>query len=303
MSEQETRRISSNFRKFFLRGLAIILPTVLTIGILIWAYNLVRDKIAQPINRGVKQLILVTTPWPAPKPDVGILADPLPPAQRTEQRNWLDESERAVWSASGETADSLRQISRNRQLNQWWSKYAFGLDLIGLGVAIILIYIAGAFLGSFIGRRLYQRGEELLQRVPLIRQVYPSVKQVTDFLVGTDKKKLKFSRVVAVEYPRKGLWSVGLLTGDTMHDIKERAGLDCYTVFVPSSPTPFTGYVITVPRSDTIDLPITIEQALRFTVSGGVIVPPSQLRDPGERPALDLPGGGKSHTVAVATDA
>ena len=303
MSKQKTRRTRSNFRKFFLRGLAIVLPTVLTIGILIWAYHLVRDKIAQPINNGVKQLILVTTPWPAPTSDVGILADPLPPAQRTEWRNWLDESERAVWSASGETAASLRQISRDRQLNQWWAKYALGLDLIGLGIAIILIYTVGALLGSFIGRRLYQRGEELLQRVPLIRQVYPSVKQVTDFLVGTDKEKIKFSRVVAVEYPRKGVWSVGLLTGDTMHDIKQRAGGDCHSVFIPSSPTPFTGYVITVPLSDTIDLPITIEQALRFTVSGGVIVPPSQMRGPGDRLALDLPAGGKSDTVAVANDA
>jgi uncharacterized membrane protein len=103
------------------------------------------------------------------------------------------------------------------------------------------------------------------------------VKQVTDFIfAGNDDDKLKFNRVVAVEYPRKGLWSVGLVTGDTMQLIQDRAGQSCVTVFVPSSPTPFTGYVITVPKQDTIDLGITIEEALRFAISGGVIVPDSQ---------------------------
>ena len=67
------------------------------------------------------------------------------------------------------------------------------------------------------------------------------------------------------------------MTGDTMRTIQDHAGQDCITVFVPSSPTPFTGYVITVPKTDTIDLPVTVEQALRFTVSGGVIIPPTEV--------------------------
>ena len=117
----------------------------------------------------------------------------------------------------------------------------------------------------------------MLHRVPVFRAVYPYVKQVTDFLVGSGEPKTHFSDVVAVEYPRKGLWSVGLVTGDTMATIQDQADQSCITVFVPSSPTPFTGYVITVPKDDTIDLPITIDQALRFTVSGGVIIPPSQV--------------------------
>jgi len=150
------------------------------------------------------------------------------------------------------------------------------LDLIGLIVAVVLIYFVGILLGSYIGRSLYNKGEQLLHRVPLIRSVYPSVKQVTDFFFGSPEQRIQFSKVVAVEYPRKGLWSVGLVTGSTMQTIQDRAGKDCMTVFVPSSPTPFTGYVITVPREDTIDLAITIEEAIKFAVSGGVLVPPKE---------------------------
>jgi len=82
--------------------------------------------------------------------------------------------------------------------------------------------------------------------------------------------------VVAVQYPRKGLWSVGMVTGDTMSRIQEAAGEPCLTVFIASSPTPFTGYVITVPKGDTVDLPITVEDALKFAVSGGVVIPANQ---------------------------
>jgi len=170
-----------------------------------------------------------------------------------------------------------------------WARRAFVLNLIGLIVAILLIYIVGAILGSFIGRRLYARGEQLISKVPLIKQVYPSVKQVTDFLVSPadEAEKMRFSRVVAVEYTRRGLWSVGLVTGSTMRMIQDRAGKPSLTVFVPSSPTPFTGYVITAPTEDTIDLPMTVEEALRFAVSAGVIVPPSQLIATSQAPAVE----------------
>jgi uncharacterized membrane protein len=82
--------------------------------------------------------------------------------------------------------------------------------------------------------------------------------------------------VVIVEYPRKGIWSLGLMTGETMRVIEAVAGVECVTVFIPSSPTPFTGYTLTVPRDSVIELPISLDEALRFVVSGGVLVPPSQ---------------------------
>ena len=280
MVEREKAPKRSNFRRFFLRGLAIVLPSVLTIWLLFIVYNFLQEKIARPINQGVRWAILTATPWPAPALDIAALpADK--PLSAEEQNKWqatLDQKRRQEWQAAGYSIRWLQDENRQRRLTAWWKRYAIGMDLIGLAGAVVVIYVVGAFLGSFIGRRLYHRGEELVAKVPLIRQVYPSVKQVTDFLTGGDNSQaMQFNRVVAVQYPRKGLWSVGLVTGDTMHLIQEKAGAPCMTVFIPSSPTPFTGYVITVPKTDTIDLPISVEQALRFTVSGGVIIPPTQI--------------------------
>ena len=283
----------SNFRRFFFRGLAILLPSVLTIWIIIAAYGFIQTRIAEPINRGVRELVILVTPWP-----------PVYESEIEARREIVegDREQFAAWQAAGGGRDWLRTDARRSKLwSQWWKPYRFPLDLIGLVIAIILIYMAGRFLGSFIGARIFARGEELLRRVPLVKQVYPSVKQVTDFLVGgSDDQKMSFNRVVAVEYPRKGLWSIGLVTGSTMQSIQDRTGRACMTIFVPSSPTPFTGYVIIVPREDTIDLSVTIEEALRFTISGGVVIPPSQqIPDPDRSAVSAVSNGAAKDQVRV----
>ena len=96
---------------------------------------------------------------------------------------------------------------------------------------------------------------------------------MTDFLFSD--QKLSFSRVVAVQYPRKGVWSVGMVTGSGLRRISENPGTEMLTVFMPTSPTPFTGFIIVVPREETIDLDMPIEQAVRFFISGGVLSPDS----------------------------
>ncbi len=266
MVKQDHGATKSGFRHFFFRGLAILLPSILTIWILFVAYQFVQNRIAGPVNEGVR-MAWSYAPWPpVMEDDIEAVRSRLAKEPGLDKQVLFDRP-------------FLQRQARRDQIDRWWRAYAFPLDLIGLIIAILVIYMAGAFLGSMIGRRLYRRGEDMIAKVPLIKQVYPSVKQVTDFLVGgSDKKdKIKFSRVVAVEYPRKGIWSVGLVTGSTMRAIQEHMVQPCLTIFVPSSPTPFTGYTITVAAEDTIDLPVTIEQALRFTISGGVIVPPQQL--------------------------
>jgi uncharacterized membrane protein len=289
-----------NFRRFFLRGLAILLPTVITIWLFVWAYGFVQNNFAGPINEGVKLLLVHYSPLPAAmdedydevfakkNEDGGLTA--------TQKNAWTVADEGFRKTLGPDVYDTTRQLEQRRHwmraqpeieqsvhtgvVERWWTSFTIGswvvMDLIGLIIAIILIYIVGWLVGSFIGRRLYYRGEELIHRVPVIRSIYPSIKQVTDFFVGAKENRQQFSAVVAVEYPRKGLWSVGLVTGETMRFIQQRAGQDCLTVFIPSSPTPFTGYVITVPKADTIDLPITIEEAIKFAVSGGVLIPPGQ---------------------------
>ena len=118
----------------------------------------------------------------------------------------------------------------------------------------------------------------LLYRIPLIRAIYPHVKQVTDFLLS--ERQVEFSGVVAVEYPRKGTWSVALSTGRPINTVQNSVEEELITVFIPSSPTPVTGYVIQVPRHETIELSLSIDEALRFTISGGVIKPGEMLPEP-----------------------
>lgn len=244
------------------------MPTALTIWILAAAYGFVQKNIADPINAGARELVLRTTPYPAVSDaEVSAYRDSLEGDERRAVRAVRNPGRREVMVSS---------YARRAKLRSMWADYGIVFDLIGLIVAIVLIYILGVLVGSYIGRRLYQRGERMLQRLPLVRSIYPSVKQVTDFMVGADADRPQFNRVVAFEYPRKGLWSLGLVTGATMRAVQERTAANLVTIFVPSSPTPFTGYVISVAEEEVIDLPITIEEAIKFIVSGGVLMPPSQ---------------------------
>ena len=310
--------------RFILRGMATLLPAVLTLWLLVFAYGFVRDKIAAPINWGVQGAVIKFTDWPPPTDEdfADVWQSREDYLTALQEQDWdirreehLEELEKAEPKLNASTVGNIlrdRRLAwmkdqpeivldaRRVRLEKKWNSIAVGkwhvLDLIGLIIAIILFYFAGALMSNVIGRQIKHRGEKLIDRVPLIRRVYPAVKQVTDFFFGdNDDERMKFNRVVAVEYPRKGLYSVGLVTGDTMKHIETAMGEPCLTVFVPSSPTPFTGYVITVPARDTIDLGISIEDALKFAVSGGVLVPPSQMIHRGSG------GSGASVTSNVAT--
>jgi uncharacterized membrane protein len=111
-----------------------------------------------------------------------------------------------------------------------------------------------------------------------VRNIYSSVKQVTDFMLS--KSELSFSRVVAVEYPRVGLWSIGFVMGEGLIDVASAAGEPVLSVLLPTSPMPMTGYVVMFRKSEVLDLKLTIEEALEFIVSCGVVVAPHQWQSP-----------------------
>jgi len=274
MSKNHHRSFRSDFRIFFVKGLAILLPSVLTLWIVVQLFLFVQMKVAEPINVGIRfgVIRLAPTILPASKqPGWFVVTD-----EQVEQL-----AQERVRQAQRPRSDaSLRSLIRERNLKEFWDEHWY-LRTIGLAVAIILIYLAGRLLGGYLGRRIYTRLEQFFTRLPVVKQVYPHVKQVVEFIFG-EREKIKFSRVVLVEYPRKGIWTVGLMTGESMRTITENAGEECVTVFIPSSPAPFTGYTITAPRNETLDLPITVEEALRFVVTGGVLVPASQSDDPAD---------------------
>ncbi len=324
MTDSERPGKRSNFRRFFIRGLAIVLPTVLTIWLLLVAFSFVDQRIGQPINAGIRELVIRFTDWPpATEQNFRDTFEELPVSVREDE--WQIHLEKRAQALGVPVANLPRRVILDEQLQwqraqemavrlarrnafeTWWNQYKLGtwplLNLIGVLLAVVLVYIVGAFLSRSIGNRLWKAGEDAIHRVPLVGRVYPAFKQITDFVFGDDSEdKLQFNRVVAVQYPRKGLWSVGLVTGNTMRTIQDRAGRACLTVFVPSSPTPFTGYVITVPIEDTVDLPVTVEDALKFAVSGGVVVPPQQMipenpRELGAQPSPPAPTAGSASTT------
>lgn len=226
--------ITGRFRSYFLRGLAALLPTMLTIWLLVWGYRFVQVNISNHINRGIVWLILNL------QPDPGYF-----------------------------TA---------QELMDFWV-YGWG-SIAGFIIALVAVCIVGLLLASVIGRTLWRAVEKFLMNTPVLKKVYPYIKQITDFLLTQGNKEKIFSRVVAVEYPRKGIWSIGLVTGAGLTEVQQRMQQNVLAVLIPTSPTPFTGFIIMVPKEETIELDLAIDEALRFVISGGVITPSCKLKDP-----------------------
>jgi uncharacterized membrane protein len=217
---------SEDFRRFFVRGLAALLPTLITISLLIWIWDLLWNNVGRFI------LMLIQEIWVRLEPTVPLT-----------------------------------------KVRFEWSEDSFKNRIIGVLLAILLIYIVGVFVGNLIGRTAWRLAERAVMRVPLIRAIYPAVKQVTDFLLAEKKQTFEGSRVVAVHARDPNVWSIGLVTGSGLHPLNEAMSEEMVTVFIPSSPTAFSGYVVVVPRDAIVEMPLTVEEAMRLLVSGGVISP------------------------------
>jgi uncharacterized membrane protein len=153
------------------------------------------------------------------------------------------------------------------------------LSALSLSLAIIGMYFLGRFVTARIGTWFVRQGEGVLTRVPLVRNVYSTVKQVTDFVLS--EREVEFQRVVALEYPRAGSWTLGFVTGEGMLDCAAEVREPMLTVLVPTSPVPAGGFTVMVTKSSVIDLNLTIDQAVQFVVSCGVLIPPHQKASPG----------------------
>ncbi|HUU91322.1 MAG TPA: DUF502 domain-containing protein [Phycisphaerae bacterium] len=154
----------------------------------------------------------------------------------------------------------------------WYDRYWLGW--LGVVAAVIGLCVVAYFVGTFLGTRIVRFFETSIMRMPILRRIYPGAKQVSEFFFA--ERQVEFRRVVAIEYPRRGLWSVGFVTGRSLRAITEQTEEELLTVFIPNSPMPVTGYIVAVPRREVIDLPISVDEAFQFTISGGVIVPPAE---------------------------
>ncbi len=159
----------------------------------------------------------------------------------------------------------------------------FGFEVPGLGVilTVLLVLITGFFVANFFGRRVVTAWESLLSRIPLVRSVYGAIKQITASLFSDASQS--FREVVLVEYPRRGLWMLAFVTGETPKTFERVTGDSLLNIYVPTTPNPTSGYYIMVPPSDVIRLDVPVEAGLKMILSAGVVNP---LDDPVEAEKL-----------------
>ena len=244
----ERTAFTGDFRRFFIGGLKALLPTLITLWLLFWVWNFLWQNIGQHVIWVIKWLWVTLGEY-------GLLPE-----------KW--------YLPAGRVNQILNVGNSTREPD-------FGVKLLGVGLAILLVYILGVFVGNLIGRTIWRVLERAVMRLPLVRAIYPSVKQVTDFLLADRKSgsggggggHFAGSRVVAVQARHQDVWSIGLVTGQGYGPLNDAIRDDMVTVFIPSSPTAVAGYVVVAHRKNVVDLPLTVEEALRLLISGGVLVP------------------------------
>lgn len=149
---------------------------------------------------------------------------------------------------------------------------------LGLIFAIFLVILAGILVKNYIGRRVVDLGEYLLSTIPLVRPVYAGVKQLVHGMFGETQDA--FKRVVLIEYPRKGAYTLAFVTGLTSGEIQEKTPKKVINVFVPTTPNPTSGFYLMVPVDEAIPLSMTVEDAFKLLISGGMVAPAGPPRFP-----------------------
>lgn len=242
-----SQAIKAGFKRSFMTGVASLLPTTLTILILIAAFGILNDYVGKPMGGAVI--------W-------GL--------DRWAGRGFGD----FIVSYTGHALADLRATDH-------WLKSA-----IGFPVAAVLIFFLGFLFASFLGRKLMGAVEQVVARFPIIGSIYGYGKQVSDFLMKGNKQ-VEFKSVVLVQYPYKGIWSIGFVTNDGINVLNEREKVEMVTVCVPNAPTLITGWVLILPKANVIPLAMSVDEAIPFVVSAGVLLP-EKLR-PGQPVPVEGP--------------
>ncbi|MBX7198531.1 MAG: DUF502 domain-containing protein [Rhodospirillaceae bacterium] len=143
----------------------------------------------------------------------------------------------------------------------------------GLGVIILVLALTliGFLTANFLGRLMLRLGEGVVSRMPVIRNIYSALKQIFETVLSN--RAQSFSEVVLVEFPRKEMWTLGLVVGPAYGEVSEKAGAEMFNVFVPTTPNPTSGYLVFVPRSQMMKLEMTVEDCLKMIISGGIVTP------------------------------
>ena len=248
-------RITDKYKRAFFAGLAAILPTILTIGVMVFCWNVLNQYVAGYINQGLRAVLEFEFAKEWYWQGVWGLQD------------WQLREEVVAPEGSWSSSDLMPFSERVEAHVPVW---------LGFVLALVLVLMVGFVFKGYVGRQLLRLLEGWIHRIPIIKVIYPYAKQVTEFFFE-GRRPIQYESAVAIEYPRKGVYSIAFVTNEGFKDIADRSGQEMVSCFIPSSPTPVTGYTVVVPKADIVELKMSVDQAFRFTISAGVLLPPDQL--------------------------
>lgn len=229
---------SEDFKRNFLTGIAALFPILVTLVLLTWLGQQLHYTIGSRANRVCRELIV-------------------------RDREVFE----FFFPGAGE-AESEELANRRLYAQQHFPGFVGGV--LGVLAAIVAVYIIGKSLRSFVGHRAMQAVDRFFERFPVIKAIYPHARQVGDFIFGQSGKR-RFSNVVAVQYPRKGVYTLGFQTGEGLQTVEDKLGRRLASVFIPTSPTPLTGFVVMVPVEEVLALEMSVDEAFRFCITAGML--------------------------------
>jgi uncharacterized membrane protein len=272
------------FRTAVIRGLGGLLAPLLTIVILLWIWQTLKYYVLEPVETATRNFIA----WQIADIHDEVPPDAVPTAtpsvyeiggkeyQRLQNGQLIP---REVYETV--VRQSVDVPVRGRDFYRRWVEIRYLKPWIVVPVFLILffglMYLIGSLFAAGLGHVFWTLFEDSVGRVPFVRAVYGPVKQVTDYMLSEHKPD--FRRVVAVEYPRRGVWTIAFVTGEGMADVQKLSGEPMVTVLFPTCPTPIAGNTKMVPKRETIDLAMSVDQAVQYILSFGVVVPEERIRE------------------------
>ena len=282
------KRLGARPRKsFFLRGIITILPAVLTLFILVTVVQFAQDYVTTPINS--------TIYWSLERNAAGwqvldaLEIDPL--SEEFLDPDALPQNAQDALRREGVQSEAFQnelRILREPELGFFRDLEALAVHpyklrrevravvhpLVGVLVSVIVVLTVGYFASGFLGRRMVSGMDRAAKNLPVIRSVYPYTKQLVEFF--TAETEFDFDTVVAAPYPTEGVYAIAFVTGPGLRTVHEALGGRYVSVFVPTSPMPMTGFTVFLREDRLIPLPISVDEALRVTVSAGVLIPTAE---------------------------
>ncbi len=279
---------TSPLRRAIWRGTSIIAPPLVTLLLLIWIASAVEQYVLFPLETAGRTALVYfhadILPAPPPAAELidendetkGFNHEGLKYVRAPLGGNYLPEY--VVGSVNARLDMLPRDMQNPLSATNYYQAFVrlnymsrwLTIPLLLLILFSVLFFV-GRFLAAGVGRFFVTGFERMLNQLPIVRNLYSSVKQVTDFVLT--EREIEFTRVVAVEYPRVGLWSLGFVTSDSIPVLKSALNEEMVTVFVPTSPMPMTGFTVNARKREVLELELTIDQAVQFIVSCGVVCP------------------------------